>query len=85
MPILEAQRKAVEEVIGALISATAGNKGKRRLAEMFLELPDRDAWSEYYEVRKTLLSSAATADIALLDNTGTSLHRWHTVQTWQTR
>ncbi|KAL5518380.1 hypothetical protein ACEPAH_62 [Sanghuangporus vaninii] len=50
MAINEAQKKAIEEVIAVLTSATAGNKARRRLADMFLELPDRDAWPEYYEI-----------------------------------
>ncbi|KAI5117803.1 hypothetical protein M0805_004563 [Coniferiporia weirii] len=50
MAISDAQRKAIEEVLAELTSASAGGRGKRLLADMFLELPDRDAWSEYYEV-----------------------------------
>lgn len=51
MVLNDAQKKAAEEVIDALTSATTGARSKRKLAEMFLELPDRDAWSEYYEAR----------------------------------
>ncbi|EJD04577.1 uncharacterized protein FOMMEDRAFT_167736 [Fomitiporia mediterranea MF3/22] len=50
MPINDAQKKAIEEVISAITSTAAGSRGKRKLADMFLELPDRDAWPEYYEV-----------------------------------
>ncbi|KAH8111512.1 hypothetical protein DFH11DRAFT_1613715 [Phellopilus nigrolimitatus] len=50
MTINDVQKKAAEEVLAVLTSATASGRGKRLLADMFLELPDRDAWSEYYEV-----------------------------------
>ena len=51
MPINDVQRKALEEVLAAVNATTGPNRGKRKLADMFQELPDRDAWSEYYEVR----------------------------------
>ena len=51
MPINDAQRKALEEVLAVVNAATGPNRGKRKLADMFQELPDRDAWSEYYDVR----------------------------------
>ena len=49
MPIAEAQRKAIDEIIGVIIS-TAPGRGKRQIAGMFLELVDRESWPEYYEV-----------------------------------
>ncbi|KAJ7259793.1 hypothetical protein C8J57DRAFT_1720338 [Mycena rebaudengoi] len=49
MPISAAQKSAIEEVLGALTSAT-GNPRKRQLAGMFRELVDRHDWPEYYEV-----------------------------------
>ncbi|EMD41459.1 hypothetical protein CERSUDRAFT_110034 [Gelatoporia subvermispora B] len=49
MPVTAAQKHAIEEVINALTSTT-GSRGKRQLAEMFLELVDREHWPEYYEV-----------------------------------
>lgn len=51
MPISDVHRKAVEEVITALRAVSAGGRGKRLLADMFLDLPDKEAWAEYYEVR----------------------------------
>ena len=51
MALTEEHKKAVLDVIQALVSVPAGKNGRRRLAEMFMELPDRDAWSEYYEVK----------------------------------
>ena len=50
MPVNAAQKNAIEEVIRALTSATS-RRAKRRLADMFLDLVDRDSWPEYYEVR----------------------------------
>ncbi|KAJ7474258.1 hypothetical protein FB451DRAFT_1398245 [Mycena latifolia] len=49
MAITPAQKKAIEEVLNALTSAT-GSPRKRQLAGMFLELVDRHDWPEYYEV-----------------------------------
>ncbi|OCH94163.1 hypothetical protein OBBRIDRAFT_748123 [Obba rivulosa] len=49
MPVTAAQRHAIEEVINVLTNAT-NPRGKRRLADMFMELVDREHWPEYYEV-----------------------------------
>ncbi|CDO70952.1 hypothetical protein BN946_scf184829.g61 [Trametes cinnabarina] len=48
MPVTAAQNAAIEEVIRALTSATS-RRVKRRLADMFMDLVDRDSWPEYYE------------------------------------
>ncbi|KAH9850627.1 hypothetical protein C2E23DRAFT_904961 [Lenzites betulinus] len=49
MPLGAAQKTAIEEVVRALTSATS-RRAKRRLADMFLDLVDRESWPEYYEV-----------------------------------
>ncbi|KAJ7625199.1 hypothetical protein B0H17DRAFT_1111441 [Mycena rosella] len=49
MAVTPAQKKAIDEVLNALTSAT-GPPRKRQLAGMFLELVDRNDWPEYYEV-----------------------------------
>ncbi|KAJ7082822.1 hypothetical protein C8R43DRAFT_322842 [Mycena crocata] len=49
MAISPAQKKAIEEVLNTLLSAT-GSPRKRQLAGMFLELVDRHDWPEYYQV-----------------------------------
>lgn len=50
MPVSAAQKTAIEEVVRALTSATS-RRVKRRLADMFMELVDKDSWPEYYEAR----------------------------------
>jgi hypothetical protein len=45
--ITEAQRKAIDDVVQTITSYTAG---RRVLSVMFQELPDREAWKEYYSV-----------------------------------
>ena len=45
----QAQKVGIQEVIKLLLDAPAP-RGKRRLADMFLELVDKDDWPEYYEV-----------------------------------
>ncbi|TCD68597.1 hypothetical protein EIP91_010388 [Steccherinum ochraceum] len=49
MPVTAAQKDEIQQVIDALLKPTA-SRGKRRLADMFLELVDREHWPEYYEV-----------------------------------
>ena len=53
MALSAAQRTEIEGVIKALVDATAagGARRRRQLAEMFLDLVDRESWPEYYEVR----------------------------------
>ena len=48
MTITPAQKSAIEDVVDALKKATSPKK-KRSLSELFLELVDKDAWSNYYE------------------------------------
>ncbi|EJD55042.1 hypothetical protein AURDEDRAFT_155279 [Auricularia subglabra TFB-10046 SS5] len=51
MPLANAHKKASEELIKTtLIEATSPGRGKRKLSEMFMLLPDREAWAEYYKV-----------------------------------
>lgn len=47
MAITPAQKRAIEDVIQTLCAAT---KGRRKICEMFMELPDKEAWPEYYKV-----------------------------------
>jgi chromatin structure-remodeling complex subunit RSC1/2 len=49
MILTPVQKSAVEEIINVLVTTT-GPRGKRRLAEMFMNLVDKDEWPEYYEV-----------------------------------
>ncbi|TDL22417.1 hypothetical protein BD410DRAFT_821293 [Rickenella mellea] len=49
MPIPAAQKAAIEEIMVIILTTTAP-RGKRLLADMFLELVDEEAWPEYYEV-----------------------------------
>ncbi|KAI0344044.1 hypothetical protein BDW22DRAFT_1412656 [Trametopsis cervina] len=49
MAITSAQKADIEAVIQALTEATGARK-KRKLADMFLALPDADSWAQYYEV-----------------------------------
>lgn len=49
MPVTNAQKAAVEQVIQAIKSVTSPRK-KRVLAELFLELIDKETWANYYQV-----------------------------------
>ena len=51
MPVTAAQKTAIEGVLKVIIGLTSSKK-KRQLAEMFLELVDRESWADYYEVRR---------------------------------
>ncbi len=57
MAITQAQKIGIQEVIKLLLDA-AVPRGKRRLADMFLDLVDKDDWPEYYEVTSISISSA---------------------------
>ncbi|PIL30846.1 hypothetical protein GSI_07014 [Ganoderma sinense ZZ0214-1] len=49
MPLTAAQKTAIDEVVRAITSASS-RRAKRRLADMFLELVDKEYWPEYYQV-----------------------------------
>jgi chromatin structure-remodeling complex subunit RSC1/2 len=50
MPVTTAQKSAVQEIIEAIKSVTSPKK-KRNLSDLFLELVDKETWTNYYEVR----------------------------------
>lgn len=52
MAITPAQKSAIEDVVDTLKKATSPKK-KRSLSELFLELVDKDTWTNYYEVRNS--------------------------------
>ena len=49
MPVTNAQKAAIEQVIEAIKSVTSPRK-KRVLADLFLELVDKETWANYYQV-----------------------------------
>ena len=49
MPITPDQKMAMDQVLAAILAATAP-RGKRQLSAMFMELVDREEWPQYYEV-----------------------------------
>lgn len=49
MAITSTQKSAIEDIINILVAATP-SRGKRKMADMFLDLVDRSDWPEYYEV-----------------------------------
>ena len=55
MPIGEVLKRTVGEVLDALTNAPSSGRGKRKMVEMFMDLPDRDSWAEYYEVHQFLV------------------------------
>ena len=57
MPVTNAQRTAIEQVIEAVKGVTSPRK-KRVLADLFLELVDRETWANYYQVTPSNLCSA---------------------------
>jgi hypothetical protein len=57
MPVTNAQKTAAEQVIEAIKGVTSPRK-KRVLAELFLELVDKDTWANYYEVSFQILIPA---------------------------
>jgi chromatin structure-remodeling complex subunit RSC1/2 len=53
MPITLDQKTAMDQVLAAILAATAP-RGKRQLSAMFMQLVDREEWPQYYEVRLSL-------------------------------
>lgn len=49
MVISQVQKHAIEETITVLLNASSP-RAKRKLVGMFLVLPDRESWPEYYQV-----------------------------------
>ncbi len=49
MALTDAQKAAVEQVVQAIKSVSSSRK-KRVLADLFLELVDKQAWADYYQV-----------------------------------
>ncbi|KAH9947379.1 hypothetical protein B0H21DRAFT_739315 [Amylocystis lapponica] len=49
MPVTPTQKSELENVLQTLLNAST-QRPKRRLADMFMELVDKESWPEYYEV-----------------------------------
>jgi chromatin structure-remodeling complex subunit RSC1/2 len=49
MPVTDAQKAAAQQVVEAIRGVTSPRK-KRALAELFLDLVDKETWANYYEV-----------------------------------
>lgn len=43
-------RAAIDTLIAELCDLSAPGRKPRKLSEMFMELPDREDWPDYYEV-----------------------------------
>lgn len=52
MPVTEAQKTAIEEIIGIIKNVNQPKK-KRKLVDMFMDLVNREVWADYYQVRST--------------------------------
>lgn len=50
MGLTAAEKTAVEEIVNTLVAYTGPGRGRRRLAELFMDLVDKDDYPEYYEV-----------------------------------
>jgi chromatin structure-remodeling complex subunit RSC1/2 len=55
MAVTDAQKAAVEQVIQTIKSLSSPRK-KRVLADLFLDLVDRETWADYYQVTTHLLT-----------------------------
>jgi chromatin structure-remodeling complex subunit RSC1/2 len=52
MAVTDAQKAAAEQVIQTIKSVSSPRK-KRVLADPFLDLVDKEAWADYYQVTTT--------------------------------
>lgn len=53
MALTTAQKTAIEEIVNVLVAYTGPGRGRRRFAEMFMDLVNKEDYPEYYEVRLT--------------------------------
>jgi chromatin structure-remodeling complex subunit RSC1/2 len=63
MAVTDAQKAAVEQLIQTIKSVSSPRK-KRVLADLFLELVDKEAWANYYQVT----TSTTTLSIRTLNH-----------------
>lgn len=50
MPLKDEEKAAIVEVVEELTSTVVGSgRGKRRIADLFEELVDKETWPDYYE------------------------------------
>ena len=59
MAVTDAQKAAVEQVIQAIKTVSSPRK-KRVIAELFLDLVDKEAWADYYQVTTSIHQSIRT-------------------------
>ena len=51
MPLKDEEKAAIAEVVEELTATVVGSgRGKRRIADLFEELVDKETWPDYYEV-----------------------------------
>jgi chromatin structure-remodeling complex subunit RSC1/2 len=52
MTVTAKMKSDIEELIDSLMALEAPGRGRRKLADMFLELPNREEWPDYYKARR---------------------------------
>ena len=58
MPLKDEEKSAIAEVVEELTSTVVGSgRGKRRIADLFEELVDKESYPDYYEVLPLYLTS----------------------------
>ena len=79
MAVTDAQKAAVEQVIQAIKSVSSPRK-KRVLADLFLELVDKEAWADYYQVTNIpplTLSIPHPQPCPIIGHSPTQVPQWH--------
>ena len=74
MAVTDAQKAAAEQVIQAIKSVSSPRK-KRVLAELFLDLVDKETWADYYQV--TLPSPCRPMPSTMIGHSPTQVSQWH--------
>ena len=67
MAVTDAQKAAVEQVIQAIKSLSSPRK-KRVLADLFLDLVDKETWANYYQVTSIHPSPCRSIPSAMSNN-----------------
>jgi hypothetical protein len=80
MAVTDAQKAAVERVIQVIKSVSSPRK-KRVLADLFLELVDKETWADYYQVTSIILpvtlSIHTLNQCPTIGHSPTQVSRWH--------
>jgi hypothetical protein len=78
MAVTDAQKAAAEQVIQAIKCVSSPRK-KRVLADLFLDLVDKETWADYYQV--TFPPPCRSIPSTTIGHSPTQVSQWHLGET----